>query len=87
MRFPGWKRFAVLFLICFLTVPGFTENPDIVHAADSQKKVRVGYFENEIFQEGAEDGAVRKGYAYEYYLKLSEYTGFFLLNIRVWEMP
>ncbi len=37
--------------------------------------VKVGYYENEVFQEGAEQGAVKKGYAYEYYRKLSEYTG------------
>ncbi len=37
--------------------------------------VRVGYYENEVFQEGAEEGAVKNGYAYEYYRKLSEYTG------------
>ncbi len=40
-----------------------------------QKTVKVGYFENEIFQKGAKDGAVKNGYAYEYYRKLSEYTG------------
>lgn len=39
------------------------------------EKVKVGYFENEIFQEGAAYGAVKRGYAYEYYRKLSEYTG------------
>ena len=38
-------------------------------------KVRVGYYENEVFQEGAQEGAVKTGYAYEYYRKLSEYTG------------
>ena len=37
--------------------------------------VKVGYYENEVFQEGAEDGAIKKGYAYEYYRKISEYTG------------
>ena len=47
----------------------------IVYAADESKTVKVGYFENEIFQEGAGEGLVRKGYAYEYYQKLSEYTG------------
>ena len=41
----------------------------------SGKLVRVGYYENEVFQEGAADGAVKTGYAYEYYQKLSEYTG------------
>ncbi|WP_051688720.1 response regulator [Butyrivibrio sp. AE2032] len=45
------------------------------YATTGHENVKVGYFENEIFQEGAEEGAVRKGYAYEYYLKLSEYTG------------
>ena len=37
--------------------------------------VRVGYYENEVFQEGASTDAIKTGYAYEYYLKLSEYTG------------
>ena len=37
--------------------------------------VRVGYYENEVFQEGAAEDAVKTGYAYEYYRKLSEYTG------------
>ena len=30
---------------------------------------------NEVFQEGANDDSVKTGYAYEYYKKLSEYTG------------
>ena len=37
--------------------------------------MRVGYYENEVFQEGAQEGAVKTGYAYEYYQKISEYTG------------
>ena len=41
----------------------------------AQRTVRVGYYENEVFQEGAHEGAVKTGYAYEYYRKLSEYTG------------
>lgn len=43
--------------------------------AEADEPIRVGYYENEVFQEGARDGAVKTGYAYEYYLKLSEYTG------------
>ncbi len=39
------------------------------------RAVRVGYYENEVFEEGARDGAVKSGYAYEYYRKISEYTG------------
>ncbi len=37
--------------------------------------VKVGYYENEVFQEGAGEGAIKSGYAYEYYRKISEYTG------------
>ena len=37
--------------------------------------VKVGYYENEVFQEGAREGIMKSGYAYEYYRKLSEYTG------------
>ena len=45
------------------------------HAQQAGETVKVGYFENEVFQEGAGEGQVRTGYAYEYYRKLSEYTG------------
>ena len=38
---------------------------------DNSVTVRVGYYENEVFQEGAKKGAVKTGYAYEYYQKLS----------------
>ena len=44
-------------------------------AEDGPEKVRVGYYENEVFQEGASEDAVKTGYAYEYYRKISEYTG------------
>ena len=42
---------------------------------DNSVTVKVGYYENKVFQEGAQEGAVKTGYAYEYYRKLSEYTG------------
>ena len=42
---------------------------------ESERRVRVGYYENEVFEEGASEDAVKTGYAYEYYRKLSEYTG------------
>ena len=44
-------------------------------ASQDEETVRVGYYENEVFQEGAKEGAVKTGYAYEYYQKISEYTG------------
>ncbi len=43
--------------------------------AKERDTVRVGYYENEVFQEGAREDAMKSGYAYEYYRKLSEYTG------------
>ena len=49
-------------------------SPGYAAEADG-RTVRVGYYENEVFQEGAHDGAVKTGYAYEYYRKMSEYTG------------
>ncbi len=49
--------------------------PAIAFAENEHQPVRVGYYENEIFQEGAGDGVFKTGYAYEYYQKLSEYTG------------
>lgn len=50
--------------------------PHVVACADSEPElVRVGYYENEVFQEGAREGVAKTGYAYEYYRKLSEYTG------------
>ena len=58
---------ALACLLFALARPVFAETPPT--------PVKVGYFENEIFQEGAEKGAIRRGYAYEYYRKLSEYTG------------
>jgi len=55
-------------LFSFSFAPLFSEN-------SLSTKIRVGYYENEVFQEGAKPGSVKKGYAYEYYQKISEYTG------------
>ncbi len=70
-RRPARRLLAVLCaLLALLTV-----FPAAVFADAGAETVRVGYYENEIFQEGAREGAVKTGYAYEYYRKLSEYTG------------
>ena len=67
-------RFVMLMLLslcmgfsCFLLVDAEEADDDII--------VRVGYYENEVFQEGAQEGRIKTGYAYEYYQKISEYTG------------
>ena len=59
---------ALLLGLCLLPLPARAEEPET-------DAVRVGYYENEVFQEGAAEGAVKTGYAYEYYRKISEYTG------------
>ncbi|MBP5162421.1 MAG: transporter substrate-binding domain-containing protein, partial [Spirochaetales bacterium] len=57
---------SILLVLLLPLCPIFASDNDIV---------KVGYYENEVFQEGAEEGAVKTGYAYEYYRKMSEYTG------------
>ena len=63
---------AALFMLLCASAPFYA-----VYAGEKDQAdiVRVGYFENEIFQEGAGPGLVRSGYAYDYYCKLSEFTG------------
>jgi signal transduction histidine kinase/CheY-like chemotaxis protein len=66
--------FRLISIVCVITVMvAFV--PAGAAADHEAKTVRVGYYENEVFQEGAREGAVKTGYAYEYYGKLSEYTG------------
>ena len=69
------RRPVILFLLAICMILTSIRPSATAYAADEQKKVKVGYFENEIFQEGAGEGQVRKGYAYEYYQKIAEYTG------------
>ena len=65
----------ILLILCVILAVAVTSS-GTAHADESgTKTVRVGYYENEVFQEGAQDGTVKTGYAYEYYRKLSEYTG------------
>ena len=65
-------RKLVLLACTFLLI---LATPTIALASTDAQVVQVGYYENEIFQEGAGEGKVKSGYAYEYYRKLSEYTG------------
>ena len=66
-------RFMTSLLIAVCLILSMTA-PIPAHA-EGTKTVRVGYYENEIFQEGAQEGAVKSGFGYEYYRKLAEYTG------------
>ena len=62
------KVFCCAFMIVSLALP-------LAVSAGERGIVKVGYYENEVFQEGARKGATKTGYAYEYYRKLSGYTG------------
>ena len=62
-------------LLCFIMQTVFMCPLSVASVDNESKPVRVGYYENEVFQEGAQPGSVKTGYAYEYYQKLSEYTG------------
>ena len=59
---------SLISLIIFAFPAAFAET-------EESETVKVGYYENEVFQEGAREGTAKTGYAYEYYRKISEYTG------------
>ena len=67
------SAFAVILCVAVFIAALFPLNVNA--AGPNGSTVRVGYYEQEVFQEGASADAVKTGYAYEYYQKLSEYTG------------
>ena len=71
-KITAWRLLACLCaaVLCAagLSLPVFADE-------DEAPVIKVAYYENEIFQEGAAEGKVKTGYSYEYYRKLSEYTG------------
>ena len=66
---------TLLSLILVLAVALVALVPSSAYAVREPKTIVVGYYENEVFQEGAAPDTPKSGYAYEYYRKLSEYTG------------
>ncbi len=60
------------FLLVFLC--GAIKN-SVFAVETTDKIVKVGYYENENFQEGASEGAVKSGYSYEYLQKIATYNG------------
>ena len=62
--------FAIL-IICLSTA----FKCDIFAEEINDKVVKVGYYENENFQEGASEDAVKSGYSYEYLQKIATYNG------------
>ena len=72
---PRRLRWGAFLALCVALVLAAALPATALAAQDDENTVRVGYYENEVFQEGAQPGMVKTGYAYEYYRKLSEYTG------------
>ncbi len=56
-----------LFCCSFLNIPSVS--------ADESRKVRVGWYQSERFQEGTDESACKEGYAYEYLQNVSNFTG------------
>lgn len=67
------SRYVILALLIVLLFTVFRFN---VFAKECDETVvRVGYYENENFQEGASEDTVKSGYAYEYLQKIATYNG------------
>ncbi len=62
-------------MLCLVMLAAVLFPVTVNASGQSGEAVRIGYYENEVFQEGAAEDEVKTGYAYEYYQKLSEYTG------------
>ena len=77
LQIPGRTLFLrrILAVVCVLLLAMMLIPIQAFAIENDPEDIRVGYYENEVFQEGAREGAVKTGYAYEYYRKLSEYTG------------
>ena len=64
----GWSALFVfgcrtILLAAIFTLGGAMTGGLAAFAAGDDTTVRVGYYENEIFEEGAAEGAVKTGYA------------------------
>ena len=61
--------------VCILTILVFLSSLLPVSEAASGKNVRIGYFTEPNLMDGAEEGAYKSGYIYEYIQELTDYTG------------
>ena len=68
------RTLRAIAILCVIVLTGSMMS-SVAFAEEEPNNVRIGYYENEVFQEGAGEGLVKTGYAYEYYRKISEYTG------------
>ncbi|WP_233127456.1 transporter substrate-binding domain-containing protein [Anaerovibrio sp. JC8] len=74
-----FKQLNVRNLFCIIAIFAFLLGsfkiwPMMSAEANQEKVVRVGYFEEEGFQEGAYEGVVKSGYGYDYLQRLKLYS-------------
>lgn len=65
--------YMLLFLFLFSAMP-FSATAG-AHDANMNRKVRVGWYNSDHFQEGAAENDLKNGYSYEYLQGVSNYTG------------
>jgi len=63
-----------IYLLALFSLIIFTES-NLFAESDNRTVVKVGYYENINFQEGANDFSIKSGYGYEYYQHIAEYAG------------
>jgi len=66
----GIRLITLALLICAL-LPLYCVNGQ----AASQRAVRIGWYQSDLFQEGMSDDAHKSGYSYNYIHKIADYTG------------
>ena len=64
-----------VFLVLFLLSGGLFPVSGAAAETDAARKVRVGWYNSDHFQEGSGDGEWKSGYSYEYLQSVSSYTG------------
>lgn len=70
--------FLLLLPVLSLSVSSILPNNIVIAAEPSEEEptiVRVGYYEQEYFQEGCADDLIKTGYSYEYLQTLATHTG------------
>ena len=68
-RYRLYRIFLIIICFVLMSVTASAEDSNI------GKVVKVGYYEAEQFQEGAEEGVIKSGFAYEYMQKIASYAG------------
>ena len=73
-KWKNRKWFAAIFLMLFAMC--MTVHPCMAQTDENtEKNVKVGYYQRASFQEGTDGSSVKSGYGYEYIQEVAAYTG------------